>query len=140
MQAQIKLAIDLTMAVFEEDIEALASTILKYKLDCTVDHHLRLFKAHFCVSPFIVSCVWNRLEDATLLPSKSKPFHLLWTLLFLKLYCPSEVLAGMCGTTGKTYRQWIWRMLDRLEVLPVVSVSIALLSVDRVVCVDLSLV
>lgn len=49
-------------------------------------------------------------EDAKL-PKKARPEHLLWTLLFMKLYSAENVLAPMCGCDEKTFRKWVRLMM-----------------------------
>ena len=90
------------MVVTVQTVVCSALRILPYQIDSSVKHQARLFKAHFGVSPVVVSSVWNRMDEESLLPSNALPKHLLWTLLFLKLYSSSDVLASMCGVTAKT--------------------------------------
>ena len=49
--------------------------------------------------------VWHEIEDA--LPSSTMISHLLWTLLFLKVYGMEQRMAGMVWTTYKTYKKWV---------------------------------
>jgi hypothetical protein len=51
----------------------------------------------FGASISVVLHVWHAMEEGGLLPNKSKPKHLLWTLYFLKVY-PRE--APGCFTVG----------------------------------------
>ena len=119
------------MAIYGAHIEAYAVSIIKIKVNSNVGEQLRIFKAHFGLSPLVVAAVWNKLHDEALLPDKSTPVHLIWTLLFLKLYNTAAVLSTMCGTTAKTYRQWVWKMMDALESLPVVSCFTACVFFDQ---------
>jgi len=65
----------------------------------------RRFRAHYGTTPGICAFLWPRLEVFSLSP-KPEYFHLLWALLFLKLYDTEEVLAGMVGGVDeKTYRK-----------------------------------
>ena len=103
------------MAIYGAHIEAYAVPIIKIKVNSSVPDQLRIFKAHFGLSPLVIAAVWNRLEDEALLPANGTPLHLLWTLLFLKLYNTAAVLSTMCGTTAKTYRQWVWKLLQGIH-------------------------
>jgi len=47
--------------------------------------------------------------------------HLLWSFLFLKTYDPEKVLSVACGVDEKTYRKWVWLVLDLLGELDLVS-------------------
>ena len=81
-----------------------------------------LFKCYFGVSPFIAGCILDRLNDEHLcFQNASDVRHLLWALLFLKVYSFEEVLARLVGYTPKTYRQHVWSMLKNLAALSVVS-------------------
>ena len=59
------------------------------------------------------------MEEGGLLPEKSRPKHLLWTLYFLKVY-PRE--AAGCSAVGggggaidpKTLRKWVWLFIERI--------------------------
>ena len=101
------------MPVTETAITRLAESILGHSCNARVAHQLRIFKAHFGVSPFIASCLWNRMEDERTLPSvqEARPFHLLWALMFLKLYSSEDTMSRIVGTTAKTFRQRVWQML-----------------------------
>jgi hypothetical protein len=57
----------------------------------------RRFRELFGASIRIVLYVWHAMEEGGLLPNKSKPKHLLWTLYFLKVY-PRE--APGCSAAG----------------------------------------
>jgi hypothetical protein len=46
----------------------------------------RRFRKLFGARMEIVLHVWYMMEEDGLLPNKSKPKHLLWTLYFLKVY------------------------------------------------------
>jgi hypothetical protein len=72
------------------------------------------FKAHVGVSPEVTFQTW---ELITRKPKHSKPKHLLWALLFAKLYSTEEVLAGMVGVTRKTFRKWSWKFLKKIAML-----------------------
>ena len=103
------------MELTEPAVSSLAESILKHPCRGDVPYQLRQFKAHFGVSPFIVCCLWNRLIEERMLSTTTEqpasPRHLLWALLFLKLYTSEEVLSRICGTTAKTFRQRVWLML-----------------------------
>ena len=47
----------------------------------------------------------------------SKFFHILWTLLFLKLYMSESVLSGLVGVDEKSYRKWIWIFTPKIAQL-----------------------
>lgn len=82
---------------------------------------LRQFKAHFGVSPRVVAAIWKRIDRRDLAPAEFLPSHLLWTLLFLKLYSCEDVLASLVGTTRLTFRKWVWIGIAILGDLDLVS-------------------
>lgn len=104
-----------------------ASDIIRRAVDVEKSTHIRTFKEHFGVSPWVVCCVWNRLALHSCLPPKAAPIHLLWTLLFLKVYSTERVLANTCGCDPETFRDWVKSMLHGLVWLEdfVVRVDVA---------------
>jgi hypothetical protein len=100
----------------------------------------RRFCKHFGASIGVVLHVWYTMDEGGLLPDKSKPKHLLWTLYLLKVY-PRE--APGCSAIGgrgggidpKTLRKWVWLFIERIAKLAdkVVSIFLSLLVVATVV-------
>lgn len=82
--------------------------------------HMRRFRASFGTSPFICASIWNKLDDASTLPMDARPKHLLWAMLFLKVYAAENVSAPMCGCDEKTWQKWVWSMLEAVSELEVV--------------------
>lgn len=67
--------------------------------------HETCFRSHFGTSSDIVAEIWFRLEKK--LVSSAYPWHLLWALLFMKVYATEPVLCSMCGGIDpKTLRKW----------------------------------
>jgi hypothetical protein len=75
------------------------------------------------VSPYIVVEIWNQMAEIGVVPYGVEPGHLLWTLMFLKVYAPEPVLCSLCKCDPKTYRKWVWLLLDGILLLPKVSKS-----------------
>ena len=76
----------------------------------------RAYRAHFEVSPQISLQIWLLIQD--LEPDISfRPKHLLWTLFFLKTYPTEEVGSSRWGVTPKTFREWIWKMINPISQL-----------------------
>jgi hypothetical protein len=71
---------------------------------------LARFKAHFGCSPKRCAQIWNLIEITPAarvwLQNGAAPKHLLWGLLWLKLYNTDAVLSGMSGCDEKTFRKW----------------------------------
>ena len=79
----------------------------------------RQFRAHFGVSPLVRSIVWSMVLES--LPHGAQPIHLLWALLFLKVYATEHVRKSMTGANEKTFRKWSWAILEATANLGVVS-------------------
>lgn len=83
---------------------------------------IRRWQAHFGVEPAVVADAWNRIkipvsgEGTT---DYAKPEHLLWGLLFLKMYVAEEGMAGMCGpekaVDEQTFRKWSKLFIEKVE-------------------------
>jgi hypothetical protein len=81
-------------------------------------HFCKLFGARM----EIVLHVWNMMEEDGLLPNKSKPKHLLWTLYFLRVYPQEAPGCSAVGSGGgavdpKTLRKWVWLFIERIAKL-----------------------
>ena len=63
----------------------------------------REFKAFFGRAPAMIADAWNSFDA----PAKAQPKHLLWMLMYLKLYNSLDVMAIMCQTTKPTYIKWV---------------------------------
>ncbi len=77
--------------------------------------NIRRFKSHFGTTPGSCAYIWQEIEKHD---ENLKYFHLLWALLFLKLYDSEEVLSGMVGGVDeKTFRKYIWIILKSFKTL-----------------------
>jgi hypothetical protein len=83
--------------------------------------HGRRFRAFFGVTSYHVSLLWDMCVDKCNVPLGSMPKHLLWSLLFLRLYSCEHVSAAMCGCDEKTFRKWSWEFVEALGRLDMVS-------------------
>ena len=54
----------------------------------------------------------------------AEPKHLLWALLFLKVYASEQVIRKFTGADEKTSRKWIWLFIGYIEELKIVSYAI----------------
>jgi len=86
----------------------LANRIMSRNANGSDAVRLRRFRAHFGASPEVVTALWNRLDILDRVPAGGGPQHLLWCLLFMKVYSTEEVLASIVGTSEKTFRKWVW--------------------------------
>ena len=92
----------------------MAQPLVRRAVDVEKVTHIRLFGEHFGVSPWVVACVWNKLVQYSFVPAKGSVKHLLWILLFFKVYATELVLASICECDAETYRIWNRKMLEAL--------------------------
>ena len=103
------------------DFESMGREIMHRKKggsSLTFDNRFRTF---FGVSPKVVENIWNRLDPfRTIEPIHSgvKPMHLLWALLFMKVYAEESIHAGLVGGVDeKTFRKWVWVFVQEISYL-----------------------
>ena len=72
--------------------------------------NIRVFKAFFGTYPEVVADIWGTADK----PKKTHPNHLLWTLMFLKLYVSEDVICIICQTSKNTLRKWVWLWIDTI--------------------------
>lgn len=82
---------------------------LKESVECT-DSEKRMFRATLGVSCATGAMLWNKLEPTTKISDRAKPKHLLWTLVFLKVYKTEPIHLKITGCKSRdTFRQWVNR-------------------------------
>lgn len=81
---------------------------------------LRRYTSHFGLSPENTALLWYKVHPN--LPKHSLPKHILFALLFLKLYDSTEVLASMCQVDEKTFRKWLWPVVNSISNLNLVRI------------------
>ena len=86
----------------------------------------RQFVSFFGVAPAVVASVWRKLCREGLVPDGGTPVHLLWAFSFLKTYGIEPQMAMLFHTTRKTFREWVWRFVDAIYYLDVVSLLFGL--------------
>ncbi len=83
------------------------------------------FCATFGADVELCSVIWSKLHLHGLLPARGKPIHLLWALMFLKLYCAESVHCAMArGVDEKTFQKWSWKFVDAIANLEEFVVSV----------------
>ena len=85
----------------------------------------RRFISHFGTTPTVASLCWQLIPNH---PRGSHPKHLLWALLFLKLYRSENVHASMVGCDEKTFRKWCRKYIILISRMDVVSYGPLMLS------------
>ena len=73
------------------------------------------------MSTYLCVHVWDEIDDAV--PNGLMIFHLLWVLLFSKVYRTEDAMAAMVNTTQKTYRKWVRIVIEEIYSLTYVSIS-----------------
>lgn len=79
----------------------------------------RAFRAIFGTPASVVASLWDHCSS--LAPDNSQKKHLLWCLVFLKVYSTEEVHCGLVGTNPKTFRKWSWEFAQIISSLHIVS-------------------
>ena len=103
----------------KDSIEEVAKKTLSWpsnrKWDST-DKNSR-FSSFFGAPSEIVAELWNRTEPTVNEPG-AEPKHLLWALLFLKLYSTEEVHCCLTGWPSvRTFRKWSWYFIAKISEL-----------------------
>lgn len=96
-----------------------ASKMLKRASELSAAVAGRRFRALIGVSPAVCATVWSMLRAS--LPPKASPAHLLWALLFLKVYATEHTSSIIAGADEKTFRKWSWAFAQLISNLRVVS-------------------
>ena len=104
-----------------DDFAALGSEMLKKAPGLSHSIAKRRFRALFGTSPTVCSTIWRLLSNK--LPKGSKPKHLLWACLFLKIYATEQVNSVITGADPKTFRKWVWILLRCIASQHLVSIS-----------------
>ena len=85
----------------------------------------REFIASYGINVQVMSRVWLVMQSIRdrKVARGMKPYHLLWCMYFLKQYGVSTVMATYFGCSDKTFRKWVWIVIQLLEELYEKNVS-----------------
>lgn len=73
------------------------------------------FRACFGAPSGVVADMWNRIEP-TIDESGAHPKHLLWALVFLKVYSTEEIHCSIVGwPSTRTFRKWSWYFVKKIS-------------------------
>lgn len=86
--------------------------ITKHKPENSYRIGLRRFRGLFGTTPPICSFIWARIAARNAHPPYSQPVHLLYALIFLKLYGTEEENKALTGKDEKTFRKWSWTYIE----------------------------
>ena len=99
-----------------------AKEIIGHTGTISINTENRRFKSIFGILIDQVCLLWLTIQqNNNSLCQKASPKHLLWCLLFLKLYVTESVAAILCGCDEKTFRKWVWLFIEEIAKLPCVS-------------------
>lgn len=96
----------------------LGHNITRHDMDGSIALGYRKFRSFFGTSPSVCAAAYDKLSHVR--PVKSRPEHLLWTLLHLKHYATEHISAALVGVSEKTFRKWCHIFIDLLAKMPVV--------------------
>ena len=101
--------------------ERLASDIVKKDLRrMSPKPRNRLFRSFFGTSSKISALLWRFISIDRNKHSTAAPKHLLWALLFLKIYATEYVHCAFAGGVDpKTFRKWCWIFVKAIANLDV---------------------
>ncbi len=85
------------------------------------DTNMEYFRSHFGVSPGVASIIWDMIFCR--LPNNFCFYHVLWGLLFMKVYATAPVLAGKVGADEGTFRERSWKVVKAIASLKCSVVS-----------------
>jgi hypothetical protein len=78
----------------------------------------RRFRSFFGASSGVVAVIWNKIEQRGIEEPGAKPKHLLWALLFLKVYSTIEIHCSIVGwPSAKSFSKWSWYFVKRIAEL-----------------------
>ena len=84
------------------------------------------FRALYGTYPLIAAILWYEISVAhpwMQRQNRCQSEHLLWALLFLKTYTTENLLSVVIGRDKKTYRKWVWFILEGLSRMSLKFVS-----------------
>lgn len=80
----------------------------------TVERKVRAF---FGANIDVITQLWNQIDNGNL-DRLASPKHLLWALIFLKLYDSEDVHCRIVGWVDpKTFREWSWYFVEKIASL-----------------------
>ena len=75
----------------------------------------REFREGFGVGAITAMTAWNLLELNNHTPTSGLVMHILWVMMFIKVYSKEVTLLKMAGLKcGKKCRKWIWPFISGL--------------------------
>ena len=94
-------------------MQASASTISNTARPLMQARGERDFRSLFGTIPEVCAAIWNRLvfdDESPLI----RPVHLLWALMFMKLYSKEAALCKLARVSRSTFRKFVWFVIPRI--------------------------
>ena len=115
------------LALLSDDFHSLGFQIINKTSAGSIQTQFRRFKAHFGIDWLSCAKFWLILSPLLIevCHKSAKPKHLLWTLIFLRLYDTEEILAAKVDADEKTFRKWVWICIELMAYLQVDFVSLS---------------
>lgn len=76
------------------------------------------FRSLFGVTPDVCELSWRNIFPFS--PEGSRPKHLLWALLLLKVYGTEKLNSVITVSDPKTFRKWAWTFVELIADMHVV--------------------
>lgn len=96
-----------------------AETIMNKSTDLSTQSTVRRFKSLFGICPMSCAVLWESLSSSS--NFKGHPHHVLWGLMFLKIYGTEHVHASLAGCHEDTFRKWTWHFIEIVSSMNTVS-------------------
>lgn len=76
----------------------------------------REFRSLFGIGAIATLAAWYLLRNHDLIPLNGSMVHLLWAMMFLKVYATETVMSRMTHVKDpKTFRHWVWPFISALS-------------------------
>jgi hypothetical protein len=89
----------------------------------SIDEEERQFRSMYGCHWDVATKVWDTVVEHGINKKKEKK-HLLWALLWLKQYTNEQSLAGIVRVTCKTFRKWVWIIIEDMAHASVIKVRV----------------
>lgn len=75
----------------------------------------RKFLSFFGTTPYVCSLLWAYLDPCNTMLNSVQPVHLLWALMFMKIYATEAIHCSLAGGVDeKTFRKWSWEFVHAI--------------------------
>ena len=90
-------------------------SLLFHRKKGTVQSEERMFRQYFGCGILVCLNLWCALVESDSVPVSGTMSHLLWTLMFLRVYAKERVLCTLAGGVNRnTFSKWTWLFIDAI--------------------------